>query len=379
MDQDVESRYRSRLQPPKTTVPESAKLTEVSESIQNARAQTSMAPPENATTGKKRKALVEAVGEYNRPAPPAPTLKSQGTTYKAGSIPTISRESSTASSRSASAASSRNTSNGSNYSQSRGGSRYQLPRPNSSISIYQQNARTPKPGPHRPTSSLDTIGQKVLDGNGQENNSMRPFLSSSSSHITVRNKIPPKYSSAPTHTAATTNAFQNVTESSAMGRRAVKRAQSMRDISISTRLGALSLSDAQAFRPRKDGKEEEAISNHSPKTPASQIPKKIKRLQVAIITPTRSSRSLSPTKSPRKRASPVRGFLTIESNVKCADFDVNDRLDKMEMMYSDMKASFTGSTSERDNLKETMALLIARSLQKPFRFRKGFKLMINRF
>ena len=365
MDHDGESKFRSRIPPPKQKS-DSATLAEVSESTQNARAKPSMAPPEHSTTGQKRKALADPTVEYTRPAPSAPDSRLPGKIIKAGSIQDFSKQSSTASSRSASAASSRNASNGSNHSRSHGGSRnQQLPRPNSSRSLYQQNPRIPKSDQHRPASSFDTTGQKGLDSNGQDINSMRTFLSSS--HSTVRNKNPPKYNSAPAPVAAAaaavTNTLQNVSESSAIDRKSVKRAQSLRDISISTRLGTLSLSDAQAFQPKKDDKEVEVFADHLPKTPASQIPKKIKRVVLEIPTPTRSRRSLSPTKTPRKRAPPVCGYMTIESNIKRADFDVNDRLDKMETMYSDMKATLNGSTSERDNLKETMALLIARSLQ----------------
>lgn len=358
MEYEGQGQFKSRLQAPVTKMPESTKLTEVSEASQNARIKTLMAPPLS-TAGVKRKKLAEKAVEYVRPTPPAPSSKLPGTTYKAGSIQSFSRQSSsTSSSRSASAASSRNISNGSDFSQSLNVPRTQLLRPSSSMSLYQQNPRISKPG-HRPVSSLDTTGQKALDGNGLGNNSMNQFLSSS--HTTVRNTNPPKHhSSAP---SATTNTLPNASESLNVCKRSVKRAQSLREISISTRLGGLSLKDSQALQHGKDDRDRDATTNHLPKTPASQIPKKNKRLSLAITTPTPSSRSQSPTKSPRKRAPPVGGFLTIDSNIKCADWDVNDRLDKMETMYSDMKAALDGSTGERDNLKETMALLKARSLQ----------------
>jgi hypothetical protein len=331
-----------------TKIPEAAKLSELSDANQNMRS--AMAPPPPApVTGVKRKTLVEQAVEFVRPAPAPPSLKAPS--VKSGSIPSLSRQASaSAISRPASSSSTRTTSSGSVYSQSIGSSRIgstQSLRPTSSMSSYGNTSKTTKPG-HRPAASLDAQSEgRNSQGNGSNIYSMQLFSFSDSSEQHFQQNGSRDQFIQHDWSGSAVNSLNVV-------KRRAKSARNLRETCISTGLQQLSLNDRRASQEFKD---ENGNEYSIPKTP-SQIPRKKK---TAAATPTRLCKTPSPTKSSRKRLPPVGGFLTKDSNIKCADWDVNDRLDKMETMYADMRAALDGSTGERDTLKETLALLKSRS------------------
>lgn len=111
---------------------------------------------------------------------------------------------------------------------------------------------------------------------------------------------------------------------------------SLRDASISTAMGRLSLDDAIP-RPASDAKSE------VPFTP-SQIPRPAHSVAQQPEIP-------SPSKSPRKRA-PASSFLTRDSNTQVA-MDLED-IDHPQSL-SVFQEGIAGATAEAQNLKDAIA------------------------
>ena len=138
--------------------------------------------------------------------------------------------------------------------------------------------------------------------------------------------------------------------------------KSLRDISISTQMQGLTLRDNDVFQDRDRIQEEqeegsvkiERICN-APKTP-SHLPRKKTSVQ---FTP--APDLISPTKSSRKTPKPFGGFLSKSSNVQVAGWDVNDRIERVESLYSEMKGQLEAANGERDKDKDVMASLKTRS------------------
>ena len=190
----------------------------------------------------------------------------------------------------------------------------------------------------------------MVSNSGQAINSMKQI--SSSTHSTVRNTDPsksPVVLPSASYTLPKPSSFLRVVK------RHGKRVRSLREISISTQLENLSLENDRASKQEVEPGESINNTNHLLQTP-SQIPRKKYHSSPTKLA---SSRTPSPSKSPRKKLPIIGGFLTIDSNIKCADWDYNDRLGRVEAMYTDMKAAF--SSDERDGLKEALSLLKSRS------------------
>ena len=346
--------FVSRLQPPSAKIPDPTQLQELSASTQNARPN-SMAPPPNPSNGTKRKALAEQAGEFNRPAPAPPGSRAPHGIVKAGSLSSLGRHKSLASTTSSrplsSASSTSNVSSSSQFSQSVGSGRSvysQSSRPHTSSSNYSNGARSGFGG-HRSASSLDHQGRgmRTASTEGSQSNSRRDFSSSSSKSSGGRkNPQTPKQS----NDSLVLSSGMRVTE---LG----MEAKSLREFSLSTKMSNLSLSDssfwcdeAQEERPKID-----RICN-VPQTP-SQLPtiKKKKRASMIPLS--------SPTKSPSKKTPkpPTGGFLNRSTNIRAADWDVSNRVDRVETLYAELKGQLELAAGERDSVKDTLSLLKTKS------------------
>ena len=301
----------------------------------------------------KRKTLAEKAGEVSRPVPAPPTSRPLGAHTRATSVAGVSRQNSFSSSTStrpnSSASSYRNGSN-SSFSSSVGHGRIasgQSSRPHTAMSAHTSQRSTT--GQNRPASSIDSH-----TGNGRSihydgpANSMRHISSS------VRNC---SASSVVRKTSWASNDSQTkyteVWPSSANDQfRHDPHIKSLRDISlISQGVTSMSLyANTVILQPHQ--KEQERP--RSPQTP-SQIPTKRKS-----ATPL-STANASPLKSSRKTER-VGGFLSKDSNIKLADWDLGNRVENIESMYAELKATVNSTTAESNNLKDNNSLLKARGI-----------------
>ena len=352
--------FKSRLQPPMTKIPEIGQLQELPESAQNVRPK-GMQPPQ--VNGVKRKTLAEQAGETGRPAPPPPGSRVSHNSIKGGSLASLSRQnsyaSSVSSSRPASAASSsfRNASSSSTFSQSLGPSRShsQSSRPHTAMSSYSNGSKYGIAN-HRPTSSLEQNGRSARSGSvqGANTNSMRKVSSSRQpSTSRKREPTPQESSDSQSECAPWPSSFENITMR--------PHVTSLREISLSTRMSNMSLSDhhVQQDQEQEGHLKIDRICN-APKTP-SQIPKKKRSIQFTPA-PLPVSETISPTKSPRKTPKRMGFFLNKSTNIQAADWDVNNRIERVESLYSEMKDQLEAANGERDNFKDTLSLLKTRSM-----------------
>lgn len=95
----------------------------------------------------------------------------------------------------------------------------------------------------------------------------------------------------------------------------------------------------------------------APKTP-SHIPV-LSKSDAVVATPA------TPSKTPRcSKKSEITPFLTKESNIPSfTAWDVRDRLESIESMYTDLKNNLNSTSLERSGLEEAVALYKARSKQ----------------
>ncbi|KAI4257202.1 MAG: hypothetical protein L6R42_005803 [Xanthoria sp. 1 TBL-2021] len=319
MEQDSENAYASRLPQlqSKIRMPSPVKGTfgELSASSMNAR-NAAMPPP--AKTGTKRKTLAELGGEPRR-APQAPSIN--GTTI-AGTKPSswngnyrqLSSSSSVTSSRPSSVASSRNISGG------------------SFAATLSTASRPPSAQNHRPQSAM--AASKI----------QRPHSTQESLEIEWASSIVASGSSRSFSLSTTMNDLSLEESRSPTTPKVAQK----RETSISTGMWNMSLSSHKPhpIPPTMD-----------PITP-SQIPK------LAPKAPVMSASACSPSKSPKKAPASGPRFLNRNTNTTVTEeFDVGDRLERMESVMSDFKSKFTGAATESDGLRETIGIYKARVME----------------
>ncbi|KAL8910721.1 MAG: hypothetical protein Q9171_004014 [Xanthocarpia ochracea] len=120
-----------------------------------------------------------------------------------------------------------------------------------------------------------------------------------------------------------------------------------RDTSIATAMGSLCLSLHKPYP---------TPSALDPATP-SQIPKLVPKAPGIA-----SARS--PSKSPKKAPASAPRFLSRNTNTTAVeDFDVDDRLERMESEMSEFKGKLDGATTESNGLKEMLGIYKARVME----------------
>jgi len=323
MDVNNENSFTSHLRQP-SRILSPGKLSEMSASANNARS-TAMPPPASTVN---RKTLVERAGETARPVSGVSSSRQVSAAVKATSLAGTARQasfsSSTSSMRPPTVNSMRNASNGSFSTSVSSGNRppsSQYFRPQTAMS----NSRIQKPVTNsvRPSTALEThntgpqsrkrkgMPQFSLDVDGTP---MPAQMQRNGSHDPIMNYAS-GWRSKPVY------------------------ARAMRDISISTAIGQLSLDDATP-RPASEAKSE------VPLTP-SHIPRLAHSVAQQPETP-------SPSKSPRKRA-PNMSFLTRDSNTPVA-LDFEDMEHTISQSLSLFQESITGATAESQGLKDIISM-----------------------
>lgn len=329
------------------------KLSELSASVNNSR-QISMLPPPQA--GLKRKTLAERAGEVPRgiPAPPGsrlaqPTIR--GTTLGGGGggggglhQPGFGASTNH---RPASAASSAAT--GLSASAIHGPDRHHvgtMQRPQTSMSSYGKTRSIR--GHSRPASSFDASSSSLTNGarnapiEAPANSMQSVFFRKFSANIPDRKS---EFTHSLYHYPTSTNAhdresFYTIPNNGI--------AQSSRTLSLSTAMRGLSI--AHKHDPP-------SIFSQTLRGPAT-FPK-----SMAQTSPSKTSAAPSPThphSSPKKSPKKEKLFLNKFSNVKTPDWDLGSRVENMESMYADLKASLSTTTAESNGLKESILLYKAR-------------------
>ena len=295
----------------------------------------------------KRKTLVDRAGEPARAAPAPPSSRPINAAVKATSITGLSRQasfSSSASSRPSSVSSMRNVSN-SSFSSSVGGGRppsSQSYRPHTALSSHNTQKHTPLYG--RPASFFDPHADsgQVVQTNGQRS-SMTPFSSSIKKHSSMQDIA----SHTSFHSQGDT--ISNWSSSTTQHSMHLRRAQSYRDLSLSTALSKLSLNQHDCDAIPEENVDVVSTPSHLPK-------RKTSKFSLVQDKP-------SPLKSPKKTPKP--SFLRIDSNVQAIAWDTESRLENVENMYSELEKTFQktvkSTTTESNSLKETINLYKARS------------------
>ncbi|KAL8890458.1 MAG: hypothetical protein Q9192_005870 [Flavoplaca navasiana] len=362
MENDGENAYASRLPQYKTRMqsPIKGAFGEMSASSMNAR-NAAMPPP--AKAGMKRKTLAEEAGEPRRP-PQAPSVN--GTTIPATKPSSWnyrqpSNTSSATSSRPSSVASSRNISGG-----SFAGTMSTMSRPPSAQQNRPQSAMaaTKIQRPHsisgRSVSSLNTHALQTGAGKVQGQRTGRAPFSSTFTDYPETLEIGKTRASRDTHSYSTSEwasstlasgSSRSFSLSTAISDLPVDESQTSstpevaqkREFSISTAMGNMSLHNPHPIPPTMD-----------PATP-SQIPK------LAPKAPATSTSARSPSKSPKKAPASAPRFLNRNTNTTIIEeFDVDDRLERMESEMSDLRSNFTGATTESNGLREILGVYKSR-------------------
>lgn len=323
MEINNENSFTSQLrQPNRINSPQ--KLSEISASANNARS--SAMPPPASTVN--RKTLIERAGETARPSIGAPSSRQVSASVKAtslaGTVRQASFSSSTSSMRPPSFSSMRNASNGSFSTSVSSGSR-----PPSSQHFRPQTAmgssRIQKPVTNsvRPSTAMETLNSGPQS---RKRKGMPPFSLD--------------IDGTPMPAQMQRNGSQDPNLNYASGRGSKSAyPRSMRDFSINTAMGRLSLNDAIP-QPASDAKSE------VPFTP-SQIPRLTHSVAQQPETP-------SPSKSPRKRA-PALSFLTRDSNTPVA-LDIEGLEHTISQSLSMFQESITGATAESQSLKDVICM-----------------------
>lgn len=308
-----------------------------------------MLPPPSGAL--KRKTLAETAGEVKRPTPAPPSSRPVNAAVKATTIAGLSRQtsySSSTSSRPPSVTSMRNVSSTS-FSSSVGGTRPPSSaghRPHASTSSFSMQKHTM--ASRRPASSFDNRldHNRTVQANGNRD-SMTPFHST-----TKKFPKPREYASFASYEDQN-DSISNWSNSVLSSTQTLRHSKSLRDISLTKALGALSLNAHDCV----------SIPEERLKTPTtpSNIPKrKISKLSLAQAY-------APPIKSPRKTPKPIEPLLNKYSNIKAplVAWDTESRLENVEHMYSELEKTFEKTvkttTTESNSLKETIGLYKARS------------------
>lgn len=344
--------FTSGIRPP-SHIPTPAKLFEMSASATNART-SAMAPPENTL---KRKTLAERGGEPLRAAAGPPGSKSVNTHVRNTSITSVPRgtslSSSVSSSRPSSSASTRNVSNSSYSSSISAGSRHpssQSYRPQSAMS--QSRIQKPASTQGRPATSLEVYEEEP--GMGRDKRKGRtPF---SLNPQEPQNLHAPKVRGSTPMRVTSNGGTRN------------HSAQSLREISLNTRMNCLSLDDERWLSaPIAEIAEEEdqspscvlrsapKVDKEVPKTP-SHIPKLAPRTPLPGESPTPS-----PNKLNKKASRSQIVYLNKDSNM-AVEFNTETRLEEVENMYSELKRGLHGATSQNQSLSDSIAIYKIKSI-----------------
>ncbi|MCJ1438409.1 kinesin-like nuclear fusion protein [Xylographa pallens] len=311
---------------------------EISASATNARASTMLPPPPGTL---KRKTLVDRAGEPARAAPAPPSTRPVNATGKASLIAGISRQASytsLTSSRPGSVSSNRNVSNASFTSSLSGGRppSTQSFRPNASISSSTSSRPrlTFDKTPGYFDQHLDSSQSMQTNGN---RTSMTPFHSTLRKVSTLQeNSLRKRYNNVQdpfiTDWSASVSCASKTT----------RRIKSLRDISLSTRLGGLSLNDNNCTLIAEEIPEPPCTPSHIPR-------KKMSRLSLTSAT------SMSPKK--QKAVS----FLTKDSNTTAIDWSLESRMETMESSYIEIKEKMNDTLVESSGLKDTIGKYKARA------------------
>lgn len=132
--------------------------------------------------------------------------------------------------------------------------------------------------------------------------------------------------------------------------------KTLRDSSLPTAFQNLSISSALA-EPR-DGAVNLNGEPDCPKTPSSYIPRKPPSTP-QIPLPPHPSTIISPYKTPNRSKSPTKEmFLSRSSNVTAPvpAFDVDDRFEKVESQYAQLRGMIERSNTERNDMEERLSL-----------------------
>ncbi|MCJ1418402.1 kinesin-like nuclear fusion protein [Xylographa parallela] len=295
-----------------------------------------MLPPPPGTL--KRKTLVDRAGEPARAAPAPPSTRPANAAGKATLIAGISRQpsnTSLTSSRPGSVSSTRNVSNASFTSSLSGGRppSTQCFRPNVSVSSSTSSRpRLTTPGyfdqHNDPSQSMQTNGNRT---------SMTPFHSTLRKVSTLQeNSLRKSYNNVQDPFIADWSASVSCASKS------TRRIKSLRDISLSTRLGGLSLYDNNCTLIPEELPEPPCTLSHIPR-------KKMSRLSLNSAT------SMSPKK--QKAVS----FLTKDSNTTAIDWSLESRMETMESSYIEIKEKMNDTLVESSGLKDTIGMYKARA------------------
>ncbi|KAL8799742.1 MAG: hypothetical protein Q9200_007460 [Gallowayella weberi] len=372
MENEAENAPPSRLPQFKNArmaSPTKTSLGEISASSINTR-NGEMPPP--ASTGQKRKTLADRAGEPRR-APQAPSINPSAIAGSkpsswSGSYRQPSFSSSVASSRPSSVASSRNISGGSFTSSMSTSSRPPSAQAHRSQSaVAGTSLRRPQSMQGRPTSSLDAHATQPAVGRGQGQRTGRTPISSTLTGCPESLEVGKTRGSHDTHTRSVgewassntaTGASRNVSFSTTVHDLSLEeswlpstpKAIQKREISITTAMGNMSLySDIPPPIP----------CPMDPATP-SHIPKPIHK---AVVT----APARSPSKSPKKASAPTPRYLNRNTNTTATeDFNVDDRLERIQSEIEEFKTKFDGATTESDGLKEMVGVYKARGLRALF-------------
>ncbi|KAL8685134.1 MAG: hypothetical protein Q9224_005947, partial [Gallowayella concinna] len=356
MEHDGENAPPSRLPQFKNSriaSPTKSSLGEISASSMNTR-NGEMGPP--ATTGQKRKTLADRAGEPRR-APQAPTISASAIAGNkpsswSGSYRQPSFSSSVASSRPSSVASSRNISGGSYTSTMSTTSRPPSAQAHRSQSAMAGSSlRRPQSTQGRPASSLDAHATQPAVGRGQGQRTGCPESlevgKTRGSHDTHTRSVA-EWASSNTATGSSRN-FSPSNDLSLEESRlpSTPKAIQKREISITTAMGNMSLSSDMP---------PPMLCSVDPATP-SHIPKLIPK--ATVTAPARS-----PSKSPKKASAATPRYLNRNTNtVAGEDFNVDDRMERMENVMSEIESKFAGAETESKELKEIVAVYKARVVE----------------
>ena len=333
--------FVSQLRQP-SRIPSPGRLTEMSTSNTNARANNMLPPPPGQL---KRKTLAERAGENPRPAPPPPSqlnTRLANAPVKGATVANLHRQtsfSSSISSKPSSLSSMRHTPN-SSFSSSMGLGN----RPPSAQSHRSQTAASGRPPPknvprgNRPASSSDTYPMKTdamqTFGNSK---SISPFPSNHKrypSHMTPGKISQESYD----------NQMNSISEWSSHS----NPRKSFRDISISTAFSGLTLEPTKSISlSTVDEAEVPSSPSHIPicsRTPSSSLP----------------PRTPSPSRSRRKTQNLA--YLTRESNTKAIVWDQETRIENMENSFIQLQTTMSSTLTESHSLKETIAVYKSRSM-----------------
>ena len=315
-------------QPSRTASPR--KISELSASQFNAR---SMGPPPSKLLKTQHKSLAARVDEFpgnKQSYVPSASRIGNGTvkpTTLAGATRPNNLASSTSAIRPPSVISSRTTSNSSFASSVGPGASYShtsRPQPQTTNPRLQR----PNGGLHRPASSMDhPVGPPGAPRPGKRKG-MAPFPS------VVERPFPPMRS-----VSCGTYQPQNPVDTHWEQRQLYPK--TIREISISTMMGNLSLEDHKLPSTSSASMEYSNV----PVTP-SHIPK----LRPNAVSPSKGSPKKS-SKSPCKTPTVPGAFLSRDSNLRAAPWDPEERFGEMESKFDEFLNKIDGATQESDKAR----------------------------